>query len=1322
MRVSVAADERFQIDRCVGSGGMGVVYRAVDRRSGAPVALKIALDGDDQHRARASVEAEALASLDHPAIVRLIASGLGPDGRAYLAMEWLEGEDLAGRLARGPLSGKETAVLGARVAEGLASAHAAGVVHRDLKPSNLFLPGGEIAQVKLLDFGIARLGQRRLTRSGVLIGTPGYMAPEQATGEGQIGAAADLFALGAVLFECVAGRPAFTGQHPVAVLAKVLFEEAPSLADRCPGLPAAFTGLVARLLAKDPAVRPTAPAAAAALAELVTVLATAPRAEAPRFVPDASTPFLPTLSLLEEQRLVCVLVARPPAGEPAGAAEGHDLLERLRAVVAPLGGRAERLLDGALVASWTGDGVPRDLAAKAARAALLAREMLPGAALALGSGLAALPGGLRLGAALDRAAAALDAADGAPRAVLVDEVTAGLLDDRFQIHRTTAGHELVARHTLGEGEARQLLGRAAPCVGRERELRGLADLLDECIDAPRACAAMVTAPPGIGKSRLRHEMVRLVRLRGDVTIWSAEADELGAASPFALIGAALQSAAGIHAGDPPDARRRALADQVARRVPEADRPRVGALLGEIAGAHFPAAAHPLLAAARSDPRIMAEQVRRAFLELLAAECAARPLLLVLEDLHWADPPSLKLVAAVLTALRDRPFMVLGLARPEARDRCPELWAVREVQEIRLNGLTRRAASELVRRAMPAADDALVQRVVERADGNALYLEELLRAVAAGKGDDLPETIAAMVQARLGDLPIEERRALRAAAIFGGAFCASAVEALLGGGTAGALLDALVAREVIEPRPQSRFPGETELVFRHALLRDGAYALLTEGDRAAGHLRAAEWLERHALAHGDRPTTDEHAAAPAHDRGPRDRSDETGAARIARHFELGQAPARAAEWHARAAEHAMHVGDPSCSAASAERGLASLAALPEGSARDRLELGLQIACFRALSLTHGFNSGEARRALFRAQSLCPPGAHERAVLLTGLWQLHLTSGEPWTARPFAEELLDLAAVRSDRHGEMVARFSLGVTGMFLGEHRMTGEHLRAGLRLFVRGTGPNLVVPSLMGTDHEAQLLCYLSINQWAQGRIDQGLATLHRALSLADELAHPFTIAAVSSLAAIHHQHRCDRAAALEHAARAKAVAAEHGYLHYVLQSSILHGWARAVRGGPPGGVDEIEQAIAVRRARGAKLAMTHLLSLLAEAQLEAGRLAEALATLEEASAGMSRTGERLWASEVHRLTGVILWERGAPGDADRAEDHLLRALDIARCQGALTAELRATTSLARLWRAQGNGREGRERLERVLARFAEGFDTVDLKGAQALLREELSP
>ncbi len=214
MRERQIVNGRFEIKRRAGSGGMGTVFRAMDRQTGMPVAFKVINAGHSPELAeRFQREAALLAELHHPGIVRFVASGATPDGQAYLVMDWLEGEGLADRLARGTLSVAETIELGRRVTSALSVAHARGIIHRDLKPGNLFLPGGNLARIVVLDFGIARAVEsgQSLTSTGATLGSPGYLSPEQARGDKNLDTRADVFSLGCVLFRCLTGRAPFTG-------------------------------------------------------------------------------------------------------------------------------------------------------------------------------------------------------------------------------------------------------------------------------------------------------------------------------------------------------------------------------------------------------------------------------------------------------------------------------------------------------------------------------------------------------------------------------------------------------------------------------------------------------------------------------------------------------------------------------------------------------------------------------------------------------------------------------------------------------------------------------------------------------------------------------------------------------------------------------------------------------------------------------------------------------------------------------------------------------------------------------------------------------
>jgi eukaryotic-like serine/threonine-protein kinase len=274
----IAVGDRFQIERLVASGGMGQIYRAIDRTTDELVAVKLLAVTEADLAARFEREAAILAELRHPAIVRYLAHGRGADGRLFLAMEWLEGEDLGARLATGDVDLAGALALATRAADALAAAHARGIVHRDVKPSNLFLVDWRFDRTKLLDFGVARLaGTPKLTATGEVVGTPLYMAPEQARGARDLGPEADVFALGCVLYRCVTGQSPFPGRTAAELLDALLDPRPAARArDHVAELPPELDELLARMLAKEPAARPRDGAA------VLAALAAVPAGEAAR--------------------------------------------------------------------------------------------------------------------------------------------------------------------------------------------------------------------------------------------------------------------------------------------------------------------------------------------------------------------------------------------------------------------------------------------------------------------------------------------------------------------------------------------------------------------------------------------------------------------------------------------------------------------------------------------------------------------------------------------------------------------------------------------------------------------------------------------------------------------------------------------------------------------------------------------------------------------------------------------------------------------------------------------------------------------------------
>jgi hypothetical protein len=1003
---------------------MGTVYRARDLTSGEPVALKV-LIAQDSNRRRFAREAELLAELRHPGIVRYVHHGQTKGGELYLAMEWLEGELLADRLDRQGLTAADTARLGIRVAHALSGAHERGVVHRDLKPSNLFLVDGEVTQVKVLDFGIARLyGAAAVTATGAIVGTPAYMSPEQARGEASIDARADIFSLGAVLYRCLTGEAPFGGDDVLAVLVKVVLEESPRVRDMRPGVPPALDELIARMMKKDRAARPSSAAeVAAALEALGDVQGDDSAGTAESGVALTSS----------EQRVMCVVLARYAIARVAGSEDATlvlaDLKERdaaLREVVAAHGGRLESLADGSLVVTLRSTGAATDEAVRAARCAAAMRALLPDVPMALAAGQAVVAERTPFGDVIDRGARLLRVST---LAIRIDEVAARLLEQQFEVSRDADGLYLGGAREVGG--SRTLLGRPSPCVGRDRDLAALAAMLDEVIEEQVARAVLITAPAGVGKSRLRHEFLQRIE-RGPAdrrpASWLCRGDPMTAGSAFGMISQTVRVAAGLLDGEPLPVRQQKLRARVARHVAAEHAPRVTAFLGEMVGAPFTEEGDVQLRAARRDAILMGDQIRRAWEDWLSAEARAQPILMVLEDLHWGDLPSVKAIDAVLRNLTDQPIMVLALARPEISTLFPGLWSERGVMEVRLSQLSPKASEKLVREVLgDSAEASVVARIVELAAGNAFYLEELIRAVAERNADALPETVIGMVQARLDGLDLEARRILRGASIFGQAFWHSGVLALVGGpgeSEVRARLGALAGAELVTRRHGGRFPGEDEYVFRHALVREVAYAMLTDDDRALGHRLAGEWLER---------------------------AGEADPAVLAEHCERGGEPSKASVWYARTAEQALGGNDLDAAVAWARRGLACAEASEQ--AKDDGLVGVPPAV-GALQLVHAEahrwrgDMAEARSSALAAMEALLRGSPQWFTAGAEVATSSAALGDVDSLCAVADELArELAGAPSPAHVTSVARL---VTQLSIGGKAELSNPLFAWLSEAVRG--------------------------------------------------------------------------------------------------------------------------------------------------------------------------------------------------------------------------------------------------------------------------------
>jgi serine/threonine protein kinase len=829
------------------------VFRGTDLESGNAVAVKLLKESHSGSRNAFIAEALLLSELEHPGIVRYVAHGELPAGGAYIITEWLEGEDLRARLNRGRLSTAEAITFITRVANVLAVAHARGVVHLDLKPSNIFLAGGDLSNVRLLDFGIAYL-----TRSvssdpnrDLVAGTPGYMAPEQVLCK-ELSPATDVFALGCVLYRCLSGRRIFEGDTR-EVMARTVAETValpgPSMLDAHPALDA----LLAALLRPNPAERP------ADAAGVLAALAALPPDLLDSVAPSARVLLSPSgLTAAERVSTTVVLVRHTSEEQASSRSGGVDGRKRYSSYFEILG-------NGTWLALPRGNATPVDQALHAARLALGVRAHWPRAAIAVVAART-VDRTPQLRDLLAEGEAFLETAQSGQ--IVLDTATAALVPGTFRLApREGSSALLLAEHSAASvpDPARE---SSALCLGRDTELETLLELAQEAFATPKARVVLVTGLAGIGKSSLLDEFLKRLSAAGSrLSMWSAYADPMSAGSALHLVSAILDPA--------PTPAGSGLARLL--RPDEADLPQTGDVR----------------------PAGSVNAVHRAFADLFAAQLEQGPLVLRLEDIHWADLGSLRAVDHLLSAMRDRPLLVVATARPEVRALYPDLWLRRSVHEIHLNELLDADADRVVTLRLGGEIGAAVRaRILRRARGNAFLLHELIRAEVEGRGDEVLETAMGVVQSHLRALAPDARRVLRAASILGDPFTPRAITFLLGEGSderdVERWLTSLVSREVLRWRDDGQ-ASKPALVFAHALVRDAAYDTLTQSDRALGHRLAARWLES---------------------------AERANPMITAQHYARAGDSAGAGRWYFRATLEAFEIGDFSATVGAAEQALAN----------------------------------------------------------------------------------------------------------------------------------------------------------------------------------------------------------------------------------------------------------------------------------------------------------------------------------------------------------------------------------------------------------------
>jgi TOMM system kinase/cyclase fusion protein len=837
-----------------------------------------------------------------------------------------------------------------------------------------------------------------------------------------------------------------------------------------------------------------------------------------------------------------------------------------------------------------------------------------------------------------------------------------------------------------------------PLVGREQEVALLLERWTQ-VKAGHGHVVLLTGDAGIGKSRLVQMLKDHVTHEPHMR-WECRSSEYYQNTALFPLIDLFQRLLRFDAHETPDAKLAQLEHALSQyRLPlEESVP----LFAPLLSLPLPESRYALLTVSSQRQR---QKTLETIIAILLELAELQPVLFILEDLHWTDPSTLELLGLLLDQTPTAALLVLLTCRPHFQP----AWHHRSyLTEMTVHRLSRHQIEQMTTHVAGGKTfpPAVMHQLVERTDGVPLFIEEMTKAMLESGHlqavDDyyaltgafatfaIPATLQDSLMARLDHLGTAKAVAQYAAVI--GRQCSYAwlhACAPLDEATLQRELRRLVEAELVYQRG---VPPQATYAFKHALIQDTAYASLLKSTRQQYHQRIAQMLE------AQFPETAE-----------------TQPELLAHHFtEAGLTEKAVHYWyHAgqRASERSAHAEAIS----HLTKGLALLQTLPETPDRVQREVDMLITLGASLLATKGYAAPEVEQTYLRARHLCEhlDDSHQVFPVMRGLWNYYFVHTELQTANALGEQLLALAQQAQDSAMLVAAHRALGSTLFWLGAGTSAHAHLAQGIALY----DPQQHRASAFLYGEDAGVVCqsFDSWTLWYLGYPDQAWRRSHEAVTLAQQMAHPFSLSYTLSVAAIFHQFRREVRLTQERAEAAMSLATEQGFPHWMAVGSLMRGWALAHQGQAQEGIEQITQGLIAYRATGAELLWLYFLSLLAEAQGTLGEPEAGLTALAEALTLADTTGERWCEPELYRLKGGLLLQQNSDHQAE-AETCFHHALDIARHQQAKSFELRAATSLARLWHQQGKRQEAHDLLALVYNWFTEGFDTADLQDAKALL------
>ena len=721
-------------------------------------------------------------------------------------------------------------------------------------------------------------------------------------------------------------------------------------------------------------------------------------------------------------------------------------------------------------------------------------------------------------------------------------------------------------------------------------------------------------------------------------------------------------------------------------------------------------------------------------ELLKRELSAffeelstmRPVIVFFDDLHWADAPTVDVLAYLADRFDKMKVLFVTTYRPEDLQlrKSPFLDVRRDLQarkcctEIQLPFLSVDDVERYLELQFPAHQlpSELGQLIHQKTEGSPLFMADLVRylrdreIVAEVDGawslagslanieNELPESIRAMIDRKLELLGKEERRVLAAASIEGAEFHSATISRVLSRDPAEVEEQLDLLRRVhglIELVDETEFPDRTFTMkyrFVHVLYQNALFESLSPTRRASMSRKAAGALLEFYKDNGV-----------------------SIASALALLFQAARDHARAAKFVAQAAQNASRVFAYREAASLARQGLALIETLPDDETRAVIELDLCLALGPALGVTEGWAVFEVKDAYQRAKQLCER-VGDSAKLFTALWGFWLVranGGEMVRADELGDEILALGEASDDAAQRLQGYHAAWPMKWIRGEFERGFELTQQGLAYYdpdkhaIEATRYGGHDPGVCGKS-------FAALNTWFRGYADRAVVAGEESVALARRVNHRPSLAHAMWYLAFIHQYRRDVDKVQEWGDALVTLATGEGWVPYSSVGRILIGWSAAMKGSLASGLDSMREGLKDYGGGGLQMFAVHFNTMLAEVYLKSGRPEGASSALEEAAV-LAGKGNLYWSAENRRLRGEVALHETVD-DPDQAEEHFRHALQIAHGQGAKLLELRAATSLAKLWRVAGRRHEAKELLGSLHSWFSEGFDTHDWIEAKATL------